>query len=105
MTPGKAYFIVRAEVPDPADRAAFDRWYASEHLPQAVAGFAAERGWRGWSRLDPAVHFAFYEFPDLARAQAILGSPALAALVTEFDRAWGKRVARTREIIEIAAPA
>ena len=30
------FFIVRATVPDPAQRAAFDKWYAEEHLPDAV---------------------------------------------------------------------
>jgi hypothetical protein len=30
------YFIVRATVSDPAQRAAFDKWYAQEHLPDAI---------------------------------------------------------------------
>jgi hypothetical protein len=29
-----ALFFVRAEVADPSDREAFDRWYQEEHLPQ-----------------------------------------------------------------------
>jgi hypothetical protein len=98
----KACFMVRAVVADAADRPAFDRWYEEEHLPDAVRAFGATRGWRGWSRSDPAVHYAFYEFPDLASAEAILGSPAMRALVAEFDRAWGARVTRTRDIIELA---
>jgi hypothetical protein len=98
----KACFMVRAVVADEADRAEFDRWYEKEHLPDAVKGFGATRGWRCWSRSDPAVHYAFYEFPDLASAEAILGSPAMRALVAEFDRAWGARVTRTRDIIELA---
>lgn len=28
-----AYFVVRATVPDPAKRTAFDEWYRPEHLP------------------------------------------------------------------------
>ena len=39
-----AYFVVRATVPDPAKRAAFDRWYSKEHLPDAVKSFGAEKG-------------------------------------------------------------
>ena len=31
-----AYFVVRATVTDPARRAAFDKWYAKEHLPDAA---------------------------------------------------------------------
>jgi hypothetical protein len=102
---GKALLMVRAVVADEADRAEFDRWYEKEHLPDAVRAFGAERGWRGWSRIDPAVHYAFYEFADLARARAVLDSPALRSLVVEFDRAWGARVTRTREIIEVVGTA
>jgi hypothetical protein len=47
-------FVVRAEVPNIADRASFDHWYASDHLPWAIKTFGAERGWRCWSRSDPA---------------------------------------------------
>ena len=66
---GKAYLVVRAEVPDQADRAPFDHWYATDHLPWAIRVFGARRGWRCWSRADPAVHYAFYEFADLAEAK------------------------------------
>ncbi len=97
-----AYLMVRAVVADAADRPSFDRWYETEHMPDAVARFGARRGWRCWSRTDPAVHYAFYEFAGLERAQAVLASPELQALVAEFDRAWGARVTRTREILETA---
>ena len=97
-----ACLMVRAVLADAADRPRFDRWYETEHLPDAVARFGAERGWRAWSRTDPAVHYAFYEFTDLERAQAVLGSPELRTLVAEFDRTWGPRVTRTRGILETA---
>ena len=97
-----AYFLARAVVADAADRPGFDRWYEAEHLPDAVARFGARRGWRCWSRTDPAVHYAFYEFADLERAQAVLGSPELQARVAACDRAWGPRVTRTRDILEAA---
>ena len=61
-----ALFIVRAEITDAGEREAFDRWYEQEHLPQAAAAFQAVRAWRGWSEADPAIHYAFYEFPDLS---------------------------------------
>ena len=99
------YLMVRAVVAGAADRRPFDRWYEAEHLPDAVARFGAERGWRCWSRTDPAVHYAFYEFADLERAQAVLASPELQALAAEFDRAWGPRVTRTRDILETAGVA
>ena len=97
----KALLIVRAEVPDTADRAAFDRWYAEEHLPDAVKAFGVERAWRGWSRTDPSIHLAVYEFAALARLQAIQGSAALNGLIAEFDRAWGTKVKRARDMVEI----
>ena len=96
-----AYFMVRAQVVDAAVRDDFDRWYQDEHLPDALKGFNARRAWRGWSALDASVHHAFYEFDDLARAQAILGSAALKRLVAEFDRAWGDKVVRSRDVVQV----
>ena len=98
----KAYLMVRAVLAEAADRPRFDRWYETEHLPEAVAGFRAQRGWRCWSQTNPVVHYAFYEFADLARAQAALDSAELKALVAEFDRVWDSRVTRSREVLEAA---
>ena len=95
-----ALFIVRAVV-DPSVRDAFDRWYQEEHLPDALKAFKARRAWRGWSDMDASLHYAFYEFDDLARARAIPGSGEIKALIAEFDRAWGDKVKRTREIVEV----
>jgi hypothetical protein len=98
----KSYLVVRAVVPDAADRAPFDHWYETDHLPLAIKTFGAQRGWRCWSHSDPAVHFAFYEFPDLRAAQALIGSDKIKPLVADFDRVWGDRVSRQREILELA---
>ena len=53
-------------------------------------------------KTDPSLHFAFYEFPSLAAVEALPGSPALSAMIAEFDRVWGSRVTRSREILEFA---
>ncbi len=98
----KTYFVVRATVADPADRPGFDAWYRDEHLPDAIKAFGSRHAWRAWSRSDPAVHCAFYEFPDAAAAEAMMASPVLKAMVAEFDRAWGARVVRSRELLEVA---
>ncbi len=98
----EAYLMVCAVVAEAADRPAFDRSYEAEHLPDAVARFGAERGWRCWSWTDPSVHYAFYEFGNVERARSVLASPELQALVAEFDRAWGARVTRTRDVLETA---
>jgi hypothetical protein len=94
-------FIVRAQVADAAIREAFDRWYQDEHLPDAVKAFEAQSAWRGWSEVDPSVHYAIYEFDDVARAQAIPGCDALKRLVAEFDRVWGDKVKRSRDIVSV----
>ena len=99
---GKTYLVVRATVADPADRAPFDYWYATEHLPDALAAFGVARAWRAWSRTEPAMHCAFYEFASLALAEAGTSGPGIAALIAEFDRKWGRRVVRTRELLEVA---
>jgi hypothetical protein len=97
----KAYLVVRAEVPDVADRGPFEHWYATDHLPLAIKTFAAQRGWRCWSRSDPAVHYAFYEFADVGQAERVVNSDRIKPLVADFDRVWGERVSRRREILEI----
>jgi hypothetical protein len=100
-----AWFVVRAQLVDPAVKDAFDRWYRDEHLPEAVRDFRAKRGWRGWSALDPMVHYAYYEFETLEQAKAVPGSGAIKRLIAEFDRAWGDKVARTRDIVDIVQAA
>ena len=95
-----AYFAVRAEVPE-ADRAAFDHWYETDHLPWALRVFGARRAWRCWSESDPGVHVAFYEFDSIEAAEAVTTSDAIKPLVADFDRVWGDRVSRRREILEI----
>lgn len=99
-----ALFIVRAQVPE-GDRAAFDQWYETEHLPDAMQAFGTHRARRGWSDLDPGTHIAVYEFPTLEHARRIAakdGSPEIQALIVEFDRVWQGRVTRTREIVGVA---
>ena len=96
-----AYLIVRAVVPE-ADRAKFDQWYQDIHLPEALAVFDAMSAWRGWSHDDPSVHFAFYEFSNLAEAIAIGDSEAMKNMRADFDRNWQDRISRTREFVEIA---
>ncbi len=95
-----AYLMVRATVAQP-DRDAFDRWYQTEHLPDAKTAFNALSASRGWVDDGAGLHIAFYEFESLASAQAIVSSDALKSMVAEFDRVWQGRVSRTREVVEI----
>jgi hypothetical protein len=96
-----ACFIVRAQVVDASVKEAFDRWYQDEHLPDALKAFGARRAWRGWSEVDASVHYAVYEFDDPARLRALPGSEAMKTLVAEFDRAWGDKVVRSRDIVQV----
>ncbi|HKK31376.1 MAG TPA: hypothetical protein VKA18_13410 [Alphaproteobacteria bacterium] len=95
-----AYLIVRAEVHE-ADRDAFDKWYETEHLPDAKKAFQVLSARRGWSDVTPGVHIALYEFPDLATARAKTSGEEIKALIAEFDRVWQDRVQRSREVIGI----
>jgi hypothetical protein len=96
-----AFFVVRATLTEMADRARFDLWYKKEHLPDALKAFGAEAAARAWSTQDPKVHTAFYRFPSLGAAKAATNGPGIKALVDEFDRVWGDRVHRTRDILVI----
>jgi len=93
-------FMVRAVV-QAEDRDKFDQWYQDEHLPDAVKAFGAKSAWRGWSEVDPTVHYAVYEFDTIEQVRAIPGSGELKALVAEFDRVWGKRVVRVRDEVRV----
>jgi len=96
----QALLMVRADVPNEADRAPFDQWY-DRHMPDALREFGALRAWRTWSRTDPSKHTAFYEFHSLEAANAAIQSPGIKELIAIFDAAWGSRVTRTRDIVEV----
>ena len=96
-----ALFIVRAEVPDPADREAFDGWYRDVHLPRFARTFKADRAWCTWSVTSPSSHVAYYEFKSLALAEAVPLSADIKPLIAEFDTAWAGRVTRTRSVEEV----
>ena len=100
MERNNAYFMVRAQVPSESERAKFDHWYETHHLPLAMDTLHADKGWRFWSRSDPSVHYAMYEFKDMATLRKCLDSPGFKMLVADFDKAW-PQVIRSRDQIEI----
>ena len=97
----KSYFIVRATIADPAQRPAFDAWYGTEHLPDAVKTFGAQKAWRFWSDTDPAVHQATYQFADRAALDHGTRPEVMKRLVADFDRDW-PGIPRQREIMTLA---
>ena len=96
----KAYFTVRSVVEEPL-RQEFDHWYSTHHLPMALEEFRCEKCWRLWSALDPAVHYAVYQFADMARLDAAMKSDGFKGLVADFDQAWPKGVTRTRDLVSL----
>ena len=96
-----ALLIVRAEVPDAADRPLFEAWYHNEHLPEACRALRLQHAWRAWSKTEPSIHYACYEFPTVDAAEQALASKVIKSLINEFDRVWGSRVTRTREVVEV----
>ena len=87
MEARKAYFMVRAEVPNESDRAKFDQWYGTHHLPLAMDKFHAEKVWRFWSRSDASVHYALYQFKNMATLRDRLDSSDFKLLIADFDQA------------------
>jgi hypothetical protein len=96
----KAYFVVRAVVEAPL-RQKFDAWYSAHHLPMALNEFKAEKCWRFWSAAEAGVHYAVYQFADMARLDAALGGDGFKMLVADFDQAWPSGVTRTRDRLEL----
>jgi len=96
-----AFFVVRATVTDASKRAAFDKCYETEHVPDAVKAFGVSKAWRFWSLDDPSLHQAMYQFDDEARLAAMLKGDALTKRVADFNRDWPE-VKRTRETLVLA---
>jgi hypothetical protein len=94
----QAFFMVLSVVEEPL-RQKFDHWYSTHHLPMALNDFKAEKCWRFWSTPDPGVHYAVYQFPDMAKLDAALKSDAFKALVADYDKAWPTGVSRTRDMM------
>ena len=95
------YFVVRATVSDPGKRAAFDKWYQTEHLPDAARSFGAKKAWRFWSLSDPAVHQATYQFDDEAALDRATKGEDIKRLTADFNRDWPD-VTRTRDTLVLA---
>jgi hypothetical protein len=58
----------------------------------------------GLALLEPhrsAVHYAFYEFDDPKQVEPATAPDRIKPLIADFDRVWGDRVLRRREILEI----
>jgi len=92
-----ALLVVRSVVRNAADREGFDLWYATDHMPKALALLGAVKGWRFWSETDPAVHYAVYRYASLD-ALTNRDDRNRKALMAEYEQAW-PGVTRSREVL------
>jgi len=67
----------------------------------ALTEFKAEKCWRFWSAVESGVHYAVYQFPDMARLDAALKSAGFKGLVADFDHAWPSGVTRARDMLNL----
>ena len=89
--------LVRSVVNSPQDRAGFDHWYSTDHMPKAIGLLGVEEGWRYWSLDDPSVHIAIYRYRD-EQAFRSRSAANVRALMDEYESIW-PQVTRTRELI------
>jgi hypothetical protein len=93
-----AQLMVKSTLLDLSARDAFDRWYGEDHMVQAASAFSPKRCWRAWSAIDPAIHYANYEFNNLDEITDMMASEAFQTLVSDFSSTWDGRVVRSRDI-------
>ena len=97
---GKTFSLVRSVVADPNDRHSFDHWHQTDHIPLIFFKIGnVVQAWRFWSQSDPTVHYSLSEFADASAFQQAASSDGFKDIVADFDRAWGERVARTRDVL------
>lgn len=83
---------MRALVTDAAVAEAFNRWYNSEHVPEATRRFEGVRRVTRWrSMTEPGLFTTVYEFDEVASVERAIGSDAMRELVAEFDHLWSAR--------------
>ena len=90
-------FVVKATI-TPAQEAAFNRWYNTEHCPELLQykGAVSARRYKAIMGEDRYQYMAVYEFESEATFQKFLKSDHLANLKKEYDARFGKVSARAR---------
>ena len=96
----RVFLIVKSFVPSHLKKD-FDNWYEKEHLFEAKESFYATSALRGWDRENEDIHYAYYEFDNLEKANKILKSEALKKMINIYDNKWSNQIDRTRKIISI----
>ena len=96
----RIFLVVKSFVPTDLKKN-FDDWYKKEHLFEAKQNFFAISASRGWQLENNNIHYAYYEFDNLKKANEILKSEALNKMINIYDKKWSNQIERTRKIISI----
>tara|TARA_B100001057_G_scaffold473755_1_gene538597 strand:+ start:236 stop:541 length:306 start_codon:yes stop_codon:yes gene_type:complete len=96
----RVFLVVKSFVPSYLKKD-FDDWYEKEHLSEAKQTFSAISASRGWEIENENIHYAYYEFDSLKKANKILKSEALNIMIHIYDKKWSNQIDRTRKIISI----
>ena len=96
----RVFLIVKSFVPTHLKKD-FDNWYEKEHLFEAKQTFSAISASRGWTIEHEDIHYAYYEFDNLKKANEILKKDALKEMISIYDKKWSNQIHRTRKIINL----
>ena len=96
----RIFLVVKSCVPSHLQKD-FDDWYEKEHLFEAKQTFSAISASRGWQIENEDIHYAYYEFDNLKKANEILKSEALNKMINIYDKKWSNKIQRTRKIISV----
>ena len=96
----RIFLVVKSFVPTQLKKD-FDDWYEKEHLFEAKQTFSAISASRGWTIEHEDIHYAYYEFDNLKKANEILKSEALNKMINIYDKKWSNQIERKRKIISI----
>jgi hypothetical protein len=97
----KVFLVIESLVPSHL-KTDFDNWYENEHLSEAKQSFYAISASRGWETENGDIHYAYYEFDHLEKANKILKSESLKKMINIYDKKWSHQIDRTRKIITIS---
>ena len=96
----RVFLVVESFVPSHLKKD-FDDWYENEHLSEAKQSFGAISASRGWEIENEDIHYAYYEFDSLEKANEILKSEALNKMINIYDKKWSNQIDRKRKIMSI----
>ena len=96
----RVFLVVKSFVPLHLKKD-FDNLYEKEHLSEAKQSFSAISASRGWEIENEDIHYAYYEFDNVKKANEILKSEALKKMINVYNKKWSNQIDRTRKIITI----